>query len=242
MNRCNETFHWVKRIVLYCCLTVFGVEAVCQEYAYKKSSRDGTGKIYMGREIAGVMGFAGVAWLERSSRPEEEKTMLAIQELPIDSTGTVADIGAGSGYYSFKIAKKVPKGKVYAVEIQDEAVRYLKDRAYKEGLENIAVVKGNPQSPSLPASSLDLAIMVDVYHELLYPYEYLQELKKCLKPNGKLVLLEYKAEDPSVAIKPLHKMSVQQVEKELTTAGFKLVRNGQFLPLQHFLVFEKTAD
>jgi len=235
-------FHWVKHISLYCFLLFLGTEAVCQGYTYKKPDPGGTGKVYMGREIAGVMGFAGVAWLERPSRPEEEKTALAIRELPVDTSGTIADIGAGSGYYSFQIAKRVPNGKVYAVEIQEEAVRYLMERARKDGHANVAVVKGTSQSPNLPASSLDMALLVDVYHELLYPFEYIQALKKCLKRGGKLVLMEYKAEDPSVAIKPLHKMSVNQVKKELAAAGFRPVSIGNFLPLQHFLVFEKTDD
>ena len=209
-------------------------------YTYKTPDRDGTGKVYMGREISQVMNFMGMSWLERSTRPQEEYTELAIKNLPIDKKSVVADIGAGSGYYTFRIAKKVPEGKVYAVEIQDPAIKYLKERSEELGFDNVITIKGTEQSPMLPDNSIDLAIMVDVYHELLYPQEVLQSIKKSLKPGGKLLLIEYRGEDPEVAIKRLHKMTVDQVTKELSANGFKLVQNGQFMRIQHFLVFEKN--
>ena len=209
-------------------------------YTYKTPDRDGTGKVYMGREISQVMNFMGMSWLERSTRPQEEYTELAIKNLPIDKKSVVADIGAGSGYYTFRIAKKVPEGKVYAVEIQDPAIKYLKERSEELGFDNVITIKGTEQSPMLPGNSIDLAIMVDVYHELLYPQEVLQSIKKSLKPGGKLLLIEYRGEDPEVAIKRLHKMTVDQVTKELSANGFKLVQNGQFMRIQHFLVFEKN--
>jgi len=208
-------------------------------YSYTTPDRDGTGKLYMGREIASVMSFSGKNWLERPSRPQEENTELAIKNLPVEKDGTVADIGAGSGYYTFRIAKAVPDGKVYAVEIQDAAIKYLKDVSKDKGYENVEVIKGSEKSPNLPPNSLDLAIMVDVYHELLYPQEVLQEIRNSLKPEGKLLLIEYRAEDPKVNIKKLHKMSVKQITKELNANGFKLNQNGQFMNIQHFLVFEK---
>jgi precorrin-6B methylase 2 len=209
-------------------------------YTYKTPDRDGTGKVYMGREISQVMNFMGMSWLERSTRPQEENTELAIKNLPIDKKSVVADIGAGSGYYTFRIAKKVPEGKVYAVEIQDPAIKYLQDRSKELGFDNVITIKGTEQSPMLPDNAIDLAIMVDVYHELLYPHEVLQNIKKSLKPDGKLLLIEYRGEDPKVAIKKLHKMTVDQVTKELSANGFKLVQNGQFMRIQHFLVFEKN--
>lgn len=208
-------------------------------YTYKTPDRDGTGKVYMGREISQVMNFMGMSWLERSTRPQEENTELAIKNLPIDKKSVVADIGAGSGYYTFRIARKVPEGKVYAVEIQDPAIKYLQDRSKELGFENVITIKGTEKSPMLPENAIDLAIMVDVYHELLYPQEVLQSIKKSLKPDGKLLLIEYRGEDPEVAIKRLHKMTVDQVTKELSANGFKLVQNGQFMRIQHFLVFEK---
>lgn len=208
-------------------------------YTFKTPDRDGTGKVYMGREISKVMNFMGMSWLERSTRNQEENTDLAIKKLPINEASVVADIGAGSGFYTFRIAKRVPKGKVYAVEIQDSAIKHLKEKSIELGFDNVITVKGTEKSPQLPENSIDLAIMVDVYHELLHPHEVLQEIKKSLKPDGKLLLIEYRGEDPEVYIKPLHKMTVAQVTKELTANGFKMVQNGQFMNIQHFLVFEK---
>lgn len=208
-------------------------------YSFKTPSPDGTGKVYLGREISSIMNFMGMSWLERASRQEEENTGLAIKNLPIDKKSVVADIGAGSGYYTFRIAPKVPEGKIYAVEIQDPAIQYLKERSKSLGFDNVITVKGSEKSPNLPENSIDLAIMVDVYHELLYPQEVLQEIRKSLKPDGKLLLIEYRAEDPKVMIKRLHKMTVKQVKKELEANGFRLVENGQFMNIQHFLVFEK---
>lgn len=209
-------------------------------YTSKTASSGGIGKVYMGREISFVMDFQGKAWLERQSREQEENTTLAIDNLPINSGSVVADIGAGSGFYTFRIAPKVPEGKVYAVEIQEDAIQYLQDRSKELGFDNVITVKGVENSPNLPDNSIDLAIMVDVYHELEFPVEMLAAIRQSLKPDGKLLLIEYRGEDPEVAIRPLHKMTVKQVEKELTANGFKLVQNGQFMNIQHFLVFEKA--
>lgn len=208
-------------------------------YSQKTPSRDGTGKVYMGREISHVMGFHGMAWLERDSREEEENTSLAIANLPISENSKVADVGAGSGFYTFRIAEKVPAGKVYAVDIQKEALDYINTKASEQKVNNIITILGTEKSPNLPASTLDLVLMVDVYHELAFPKEMLQNIRKSLKTDGKLLLIEYRGEDPKVAIKPLHKMTVAQVKKELNANGFKLSTNGQFLNIQHFLVFEK---
>jgi SAM-dependent methyltransferase len=208
-------------------------------YSYKTPARDGTGKVYMGREISQVMNFMGMSWLERSTRPQEENTELAIKNLPINKKSVVADIGAGSGYYTFRIAKRVPDGLVYAVEIQDPAIKYLEEKSKELKFNNVKTIKGSEKSPNLPENTIDLAIMVDVYHELLYPHEVLQEIRKSLKADGKLLLIEYRGEDPKVMIKPLHKMTVDQVTKELNANGFKLIQNGQFMNIQHFLVFEK---
>lgn len=209
-------------------------------YTYKTPDRDGTGKVYLGREISHIMGFHGKDWLERESREQEESISLALENLPITPKSVVADIGAGSGYYTFRIAPLVPYGKVLAVEIQDEAIRYINNQAEALGFENVETIKGGEASPNLPENSTDLAIMVDVYHELFHPQEMLHEIRAALKPDGKLLLIEYRGEDPKVAIKPLHKMTVKQIEKELNANGFTLTRNGQFMRIQHFLVFEKA--
>jgi precorrin-6B methylase 2 len=230
-------------LFLMCCLALSASlqaqKANDSVYVYKRATIDGTGKFYQGREIAKVMGFEGAAWLERDTREQEENTKLAISKLPITATDAIADIGAGTGYFTFPIAAKVPKGKVYAVEIQQRAVDYLKARAKELGLNNVAVVKGGTTSPNLPDNSIDLAFMVDVYHELAYPHEMLQAIKRALKPGGKLLLIEYRGEDPAVDIKPLHKMGVPQVNKELKANGFRPVSGEGFLPIQHFLIYQK---
>jgi ubiquinone/menaquinone biosynthesis C-methylase UbiE len=209
-------------------------------YTYRTASSGGTGKFYMGREIAYVMGASNASWLDRNSRPTEENTRRAIDKIELPATAVVADIGAGTGYYTFKLAPKVPKGKVYAVEIQDEMIRIVKERANKMNVANVEVIKGGFTSPNLPENSVDLAIMVDVYHEFEYPVEMLQAIRKSLKKDGKILLIEYKGEDPAVAIRPLHKTTVAQLSKELGANGFKLDYNGQFMPIQHFLLFKKT--
>lgn len=226
------------KILTGCLLTLLSFQQD-NTYTYKTPTPDGTGKYYKGREIAQVMSFEGADWLERNTRQKEENTGLAISKLPITKNSVVADIGAGTGYYTFRIAPKVPQGKVYAVEIQDDAIKYLKDKSKTLKLNNVVVVKGEKDSPNLPDNSVDLAIMVDVYHELLYPHEMLQNIRKALKPNGKLLLLEYRAEDPKVEIKELHKMSIAQAKLELTANGFHLAEDGEFMPIQHFLVFQK---
>jgi ubiquinone/menaquinone biosynthesis C-methylase UbiE len=209
-------------------------------YTYGTATSGGTGKFYLGREIAHVMGASNLSWLDRNSRPQEENTQLAIDKIQVPETAVIADIGAGTGYYTFKLAPKVPKGKVYAVEIQDEMINAINDRRKKLKNANVEVVKGGFKSPNLPENSVDLAIMVDVYHELEYPVEVLQSIKKALKKDGKLLLIEYKGEDPEVAIRPLHKTTVTQLSKELGANGFKLDYNGQFMPIQHFLIFKKS--
>ncbi|SEI87185.1 Methyltransferase domain-containing protein [Cyclobacterium xiamenense] len=230
------TVFFVLQLVA-CGIPVFGQDA--SPYSYTSASRDGTGKWYMGREISQIMGFHGMAWLERPERSEEENTDLAIKNLPLTANSVVADIGAGSGFYTFRIAKKVTEGTVYAVEIQQEAIDFLQKKADNLGMKQVVPVVGSDKSPNLPEGALDLILMVDVYHELAFPQEMLQNMRKALKPTGKLVLIEYRGEDPAVAIKPLHKMTVRQVKKELGANGFTLEKNGQFLNIQHFLVFEK---
>ena len=206
-------------------------------YTYGKGSADGIGKFYKGREISFVMGAMGSDWLERDTRNLEENTNAAIEAIDVAPNAVIADIGAGTGYYSFRLAKKVPKGKVYAVDIQDEMIDMLKQKKAQIKDSVVEVVKSSVKSLNLPDNSVDLAIMVDVYHELEYPQEMLQALKKALKPTGKILLIEYRGEDPTVPIKPLHKTTVAQLSKEFNANGFKLSYKGDFLPIQHFLLY-----
>ena len=208
-------------------------------YTFGKASPDGTGKFYLGREISHVMGAGGASWLERAEREKEEGTPFVLKKLPLTTSSVVADIGAGTGYYSFRIAKLVPQGSVYAVELQDELINYLNNEKKLSGVKNVSVVKGSEQSPNLPETSIDLAIMVDVYHELAYPHEMLQNIYNALKPGGKLLLLEYKMEDPSIPIKTLHKMSIKQVDKEMRMNGFEKSSYSGDLPIQHYLLYQK---
>lgn len=208
-------------------------------YQWGTASADGIGKFYFGREIAHVMGAAGSDWLERNTRQQEENTLLAIDKMKLQPNSTVADIGAGTGYYSFRIAQKIPAGKLYAVDIQDEMIQYLTDKKRTLHDSVVQIVKGTAQSPNLPANSIDLAFMVDVYHELAYPHEMLQSLYKALKPGGKILLIEYRGEDPAIPIKALHKTTILQLNRELKANGFKPYSDGEFLPIQHFLLYEK---
>ena len=210
-----------------------------KHYTYKIPSADGIGKQYFGREISQVMGAGGAGWLERTERDKEENTRLTLDNIPVMPGGVIADIGAGTGYYSFKLVDKVPGGKVLAVEIQDELIAYLRNRktALKDTV--VKVIKGTENNPNLPDHSVDLVLMVDVYHELEFPAEMLQAIHRCLTPGGKILLIEYRGEDPSVPIKPLHKTTVKQLNQEMGANGFQLSFKGDFLPLQHFVMYEK---
>jgi precorrin-6B methylase 2 len=208
-------------------------------YTFSRASADGIGKFYMGREIAQVMGASGIDWLERPQRQSEENTDLAIKKMNLGPASVVADIGAGSGYYSFRIASQLPQGKVYAVEVQSEMINYLRQRKEQTHTQNIIVVKADSMNVNLPAHSIDLAIMVDVYHELAWPREIINSLSNSLKPSGKILLIEYRGEDPAVPIKALHKTTVSELSREFNANGFKLDYRGEFLPIQHFLLFKR---
>ena len=203
-------------------------------------ARDGIGKFYEGREIAQVMGFDGAPWLDRPARDQEERPDLLIEELHLKPGMVVADIGAGSGYLARRLAPRVAPGTVYAVDVQPQMVTLLDALAKQPGMANIVPRLGAESDVGLSAQSLDLAIMVDVYHELAFPYEVMQSLVRALKPGGRVVLVEYRAEDPAVPIKALHKMSEKQVRREL--AAFPLVweRTSERLPMQHIVIFRKT--
>ena len=202
-------------------------------------SRDGIGKVWMGREISHVMGHPGIGWLERTEREKEEAPSKAIALLELAPDAVVADVGAGSGYYAFRLAPKVPRGKVVAVDIQPEMLAFLKAESARRGVTNVEPHLGAVDDLRLPAGSLDAALMVDAYHEFDHPAEMLASIRAALKPKGRIYLIEFRAEDDAVPIKPLHKMTEAQARKEFAAAGFRFVVNKPDLPWQHLMVFEK---
>lgn len=196
-----------------------------------------------GRVFAPVMGVAGAGWLERAEREEEEAPSKAIEALDLKPGMVIADIGAGSGYYTSRMAKKVgPTGRVYATDIQPGMIAILDRRIKAEGLTNVTTVLGAMDDPSLPPRSIDLAIMVDVYHELQQPQVFLQRLKGAFKPGGRLVLLEFRKEDPKIPILEVHKMSVAEVKQELEAEGYVLDRVIDILPWQHIIVLRPAQQ
>ena len=201
---------------------------------------NGTGTFYMGREIAQVMGPGGIEWLDRAQRDTEEHPAQVLDALQLHSGEVVADLGAGSGYFTFRMAPKVGQtGKVLAVDVQDEMLQTLKQRAAARKLANVQVIQASETDPHLPAGTVDLVLMVDVYHELAHPYEVMQKVRDSLKPDGHVAFVEYRLEDPDVPIKEVHKMSVAQLDKEMTAVGLVPVRRIETLPLQHILIFGK---
>ena len=210
-------------------------------YSRITPSADGIGKLYRGREIASVMGWQGAAWLERDEREREERGDLMLRELGLRPGMNVADVGAGTGYYARRMAPLTgPTGTVYAVDVQPEMIRMLTDLAQKSGLANIKPVLAALDNVRLPDASIDLAIMVDVYHELEFPYEVMQSIVRALKPGGKIVLVEYRAEDRAVPIKALHKMSEAQVRDEAGQHALTYERTASSLPWQHMVIFKKN--
>jgi ubiquinone/menaquinone biosynthesis C-methylase UbiE len=201
---------------------------------------NGTGKFYMGREIAQVMGPGGIEWLDRRERETEEHPAEVIASLDLHPGEVVADLGAGSGYFTFRIAPRVGEtGMVMAVEIQEAMLTALRTRAAALKATNVKVVQGTEVDPHLPASTVDLVLFVDVYHELAYPFEVMTKVREALKPGGRVVFVEYRKEDPAVPIKEVHKMSVAQLEKEMNAVGLVRVRTVETLPLQHIVIFSK---
>ncbi len=210
-------------------------------YVTGEASRDGIGRFYMGREISHVMGHRGAAWLERSSREREERTDLLLEKLPLEPDDVVADLGAGTGYFSLPIARRLPSGRVLAVDLQPEMLRKVRAAAALAGLENVQTIQASETDPRLPPAGVDLVLIVDAYHEFSYPREVMEGVLAGLRPGGRVFLVEYRAEDPSVPIKRLHKMSEAQARRELEAVGLRWVETQSYLPQQHVLVFEKPA-
>jgi SAM-dependent methyltransferase len=219
----------------------FSQEIIQEDYyTFKRGDYNGIGKWYMGREIAYVMGFQGIGWLERSEREKEENVSSLIKNMKIKSNEVIADIGAGSGYHAFRIASLVTNGLVYAVDIQPEMLMAIEKTKEFRKVENIKTILGTEKTVELPKNSVDKILMVDVYHEFSFPVEMINSIKNALKPNGELFLIEYRAEDLKVPIKRIHKMTEEQAVKEMKAAGLVLKENIDNLPWQHCMVFIKN--
>jgi ubiquinone/menaquinone biosynthesis C-methylase UbiE len=201
---------------------------------------NGTGKFYMGREIALVMGHQAAGWLDRPEREKEEQPAKLLDTRKPRPGEVVADVGAGSGYLTFRLAERVgPTGKVLAVDIQPEMLALIRQRMKQRGVTNVEPVMGTVTDPKLPAAGVDTIVMVDVYHEFSHPYEMTAAMVKALKPGGRLVFVEFRLEDEQVPIKLVHKMSEQQVLKEMAPFPLKHAKTYGVLPWQHIIVFEK---
>ena len=201
----------------------------------------GIGKFYMDREISFVMGHRAAGWLNRPERIREEMPDDVVANMGLESDQVVADIGAGSGYFSFRIADRVPSGKVLAVDIQPEMLQLIERQKTNKGVANIEEVLGQVDNPNLAPNSIDAAIMVDAYHEFSHPFEMINGIYNALRPGGRIFLLEYRGEDDSVPIRPLHKMTEEQVVKEMSIFGLEWTETLDFLPWQHMMIFTKPS-
>jgi ubiquinone/menaquinone biosynthesis C-methylase UbiE len=208
-------------------------------YSRQRPSRDGIGKVYMGREISFVMGHRGIDWLERRDREKEERTDLVVEGMELAPDAAVADIGAGSGHFTFRISPRVPQGRVLAVDIQPEMLSVIEQRSNQGRHTNVEAVQGSDSDPNLEPESLDAVLMVDAYHEFSHPREMMTAIVRALRPGGRVFLVEYRAEDAKVPILPLHKMTEAQARLEMEVVGLEFVENRAMLPQQHFLVFRK---
>ncbi|MFN0087169.1 MAG: class I SAM-dependent methyltransferase [Blastocatellia bacterium] len=203
---------------------------------------DGIGKFYMGREIARVMGYQGAGWLERPERVEEERPDEVVEQMNLAPGTIVADVGAGTGYFTFRFARAIRGGKVYAVDLQPQMLAILEKRKKELKLENVIGVQSTETDVRLPEASIDVVFFADVYHEFSHPREMMESIVRAIKPGGRLVQIEYRGEDPAVPIKPLHKMTVAQCRREMAAVGLAWKETKDFLPQQHFIVFEKPAQ
>lgn len=211
-------------------------------YEYREGTPDGVGKWFLGREIAHFMSHLGAPWLERPEREDEERPSVLVESIRLKPGDVVADVGAGSGYLSWRMAEKVGSaGKVFATDIQPEMLTLLAENMKRRGLTNVVPILGSSTNSGLPANSVDLLIMVDVYHEFDHPYEMMKSLVASLKPGGRIVFVEYRGEEKWVPIKPLHKMTEAQVRKEMALHPVAWVETLKALPRQHIIIFQREA-
>jgi|UniRef100_UPI00404B0684 ubiquinone/menaquinone biosynthesis C-methylase UbiE len=232
--------HTLKPYILLFAFLSLSMFSLGQDrYIIKTGDPNGIKKWYMGRQIAQVMSHYGIDWLEREEREREENTTLLLKNLAVKPGMVIADIGAGSGYHSALLSKIVGTGKVFAVDVEPEMIAYLNKRIKQEKLSGIIPVLSTEQKVSLPENTIDMMLLVDVYHEFSYPYEMALSMRAALKRGGKLMLVEFRSEDSTVPIKTIHKMSEAQAIKEFKAAGFAFDKNIDNLPWQHCLVFTK---
>lgn len=212
-------------------------------YSWRPGSPDGIGKWFLGREIAHFMTHHGAPWLERPEREDEEQPRTLLASLDLQPGNVVADVGCGSGYFTWRLAKEVgPTGKVFATDIQPEMIAILRTNMVARGITNVVPVLSTPRDTRLPTNSLDLILLVDVYHECDFPYEMARGMTAALKPGGRLVFVEYRGEDRWVPIKPLHKMTEAQVRREMSYHDLEWVQTRNVLPRQHVLVFRRRPS
>ena len=242
-------FRWIFRLIKTAAFLLGGLAVILAQdtgsappYANGVKTRDGIGKYYFGREIASYMTHEGAPWLDRPEREQEERPDLVLQALRLKPGEIVADVGCGTGYFSWRMAEAVgAQGLVYGVEIQQEMLDLLAVKMKERHVANVTGVLGTIRDPRLP-QPVDLALMVDVYHECSEPAEMMAAICRSLKPGGRMVFVEYRGEDPSVPIKPLHKMSEAQVRQEMTAQPLDYVETIRTLPRQHLIIFRKRAE
>ena len=228
---------WRKWAALFVLIGAFGALPAFAQYTDIPASSDGIGKLYMGREIARVMGHEGADWLERPQRVTEEQPDKVIDAMQLKPTDVVADIGAGTGYFSIRIAKKVPQGSVIGEDIQPEMIAFMRQNMADAEVTNVRPLLGTTEDPHLPVAAVDKVLMVDAYHEFDQPLEMMRGIVRGLKPDGQVVFVEYRGEDPAVPILPHHKMTEAQLSSEMNAVGLHLVRRYEELPWQHVLIY-----
>jgi predicted methyltransferase len=237
-NRTRGPLKFFLRLFLALALPAAAADA--PQYSTIAATPDGIGKVYLGREISHVMGYPGAQWLERTERMDEERPALVLNALDLKPGMVVADIGAGTGFYAWRIAQRVgPTGMVYAVDVQPEMIKALDRQMSRRGAANVKPVLGAVDDPKLAPNSLDLALMVDVYHEFERPYEMLAAIVRAVKPRGRVTFVEFRGGDPKVPIKPLHTMTEAQVRREAAVHPLEWIATTGELPWQHVIVFRK---
>lgn len=248
---CQSLCIGISRILLVLCIDVTAIavtRAACasdrtapERYTFRDDhDPNGTGKFYLGREIALVMGHQGATWLERPEREQEEAPDALLSSLALRPGLRVADMGAGSGYMSFRLARRVgTNGKVYAVDLQPEMLTLIRERAKADGVSNVDIIQGALTDAKLPPGAIDMILLVDVYHEFSHPWEMTESMIGALRPGGRLVFVEYRLEDPTVPIKLVHKMSEKQVLREMGIHRLRWTATLDHLPRQHVIIFEK---